>query len=142
MNSQESSPAPQFKSNNASVLNILYVPTLTSIHGYWKKPKFWLYGPLLGKWCLWFLMIFNMLSRTVIIFLSRSKCPLILWMKSPSIVTLEPEKIKSITVSTFSISICHEVMGPYAMKLFLTLSIKPVFSLCYIQPVHSKGDQS
>ena len=52
------------------------------------------------------------LSSFVIAFLPRSKCLLILWLHSPSAVILEPNKIKSVTVSTFSLSICHEVMGP------------------------------
>ena len=37
---QESSPTPQFKSINSSVLSFLYSPTLTSIHDYWKKHSF------------------------------------------------------------------------------------------------------
>ena len=57
-------------------------------------------------------LLFNMLSRLVITFLSRSKRLLISWLKSPSAVILEPPKIKSATVSTVSPSICHEVMGP------------------------------
>ena len=60
-------------------------------------------------------LLFNMLSRLVIIFLSRSKHLLISWLQSPSTVILEPEKIKSITVSIVSPSICYEVMGPDAM---------------------------
>ena len=56
-------------------------------------------------------LLFNMLSRFVIAFLPRSKCHLILWLQSPSAVILEPKKIKSATVSTFSPSICHKVMG-------------------------------
>ena len=55
-------------------------------------------------------LLFNMLSRLVIAFLPRSKCLLISWMQSPSAVILEPPKIKSLTVSTVSPSICHEVM--------------------------------
>ena len=62
-------------------------------------------------------LLYNMLSRFVIAFLPRSKCLLILWLHSPSAVILEPKKIKSVTVSTFSPSICHEVMGPDAMIL-------------------------
>jgi len=73
---------------------------------------------------------FNMLSRLVIAFLPRSKCLLISWLQSPSAVILEPKKIKSVTVSTFSPSICHEVKGPDAMILvFGMLSFKPAFSL-------------
>ena len=56
-------------------------------------------------------LLFNMLSKFVIAFLPRSKCLLILWLQSTSGVILEPKKIKSVTVSTVSPSICHEVMG-------------------------------
>ena len=58
-------------------------------------------------------LLFNMLSRLVIGFLPRSKRLLISWLQSPSAVILEPQKIKSGTVSTVSPSICHEVMGPW-----------------------------
>ena len=57
-------------------------------------------------------LLFNMLFRLVIAFLPRSKCLLIAWLQSPSAVILEPPKIKSVTVSTVSPSISHEVMGP------------------------------
>ena len=57
-------------------------------------------------------MLFNMLSRWVITFLPRSKRLLISWLQSPSAVILEPPKIKYVTVSIVSPSICHEVMGP------------------------------
>ena len=56
-------------------------------------------------------LYFNMMSRLVIAFLPRSKCLLISWLQSPSAGILEPKKIKSLTVSTVSPSICHEVMG-------------------------------
>ena len=56
-------------------------------------------------------LLFNMLSRLVITFLSRSKRLLISWLLSPSAVLLEPPKIKSVTVSIVSPSICHEVKG-------------------------------
>ena len=59
-------------------------------------------------------LLFNMLSRLVTAFLPRSKHLLISWLQSPSAVILEPRKIKSATVSTVSLSICHEVMGPDA----------------------------
>ena len=55
------------------------------------------------------------LSRLVIAFLPRSKRLLISWLQSPFAVILEPKKIKSVTVSIASPSICHEVMGPDAM---------------------------
>ena len=62
-------------------------------------------------------LLFNTLSRFVIAFLPRSKHLLISWLQSPSAVILEPSKIKSVTVSIVSPSICHEVMGPEAMIL-------------------------
>ena len=58
-------------------------------------------------------MLFNMLSRLVIAFLSRSKHLLISWLQSPSAMILEFKKTKSITVSIVSPSICHEVMELY-----------------------------
>ena len=62
-------------------------------------------------------LLFNMLSRFVLAFLSRSKHLLISWLQSLFSVILEPKKIKSVTVSIVSPSICHEVMGPDAMIL-------------------------
>ena len=62
-------------------------------------------------------LLFNMLSRLVITFLPKSKHLLISWLQSSSAVILEPPKIKSVTVSIVSPSICHEVMGPDAMIL-------------------------
>ena len=62
-------------------------------------------------------LLFNMLSRLVIAFLSRSKCLLISWLQSPSAVMLEPPKKYSLTISIVSPSICHEVMLPDAMIL-------------------------
>ena len=60
-------------------------------------------------------LLFNILSRLVIAFLPRSKHLLISWLQSPSAVILEPKKIKSVTVSIVSPSICCEVMGPDAV---------------------------
>ena len=75
-------------------------------------------------------LLFNMLSRLVIVFLPRSKCHLISWLQSSSSVILEPKKIKSDTVSTVCPSVCHEVMGPDAIIfVFWMLSFKPTFSL-------------
>ena len=62
-------------------------------------------------------LLFNMLSRLVIAFLSRGKRLLISWLQSPSAMILKPKKIKSLTVSIVSPSICHEVMGLDAMIL-------------------------
>ena len=60
-------------------------------------------------------LLFNKLSRLVIACLPRSKCLLISWLRSPSAVILEAPKIKSVTMSILSPSICHEVMGLDAM---------------------------
>ena len=57
-------------------------------------------------------LLFNTLFRFVIAFLPSSKRILISWLQSPPTVILEPKKIKSVTVSIVSLSICHEVMGP------------------------------
>ena len=62
-------------------------------------------------------LLFNMLSRFIIAFLARSKHLLIISLQSTSALLLEPKKIKSITVSTISLSVCYEVMGPDAMIL-------------------------
>ena len=62
-------------------------------------------------------LLFNTLSSLVIAFLPRSQCLLISWLKSPSAVIVEPQNIKSVTVSIASLSICHEVMGLDVMIL-------------------------
>ena len=60
-------------------------------------------------------LLFNLLSRLVIAFLPRSKHLLISWLPSPSAVILESKKIKSVTVSIVSPSVCYEVIGVDAM---------------------------
>ena len=95
------------------MLSFLHSPTLTSIHDHWKKHSLtrWTYvGKVMS-------LLFNMLSSLAITFLPRSKHLLISWLQLPSAVILEPPKIKSVTVSTVSPSICYEVMGPDAMIL-------------------------
>ena len=75
----------------------------------------------LTRWTLVYKAMFllsNMLCRLVIAFLLRSKHTLILWLNSPSAVILEPPKIKYLTVSIVSSSICHPVMGPDA-RIFI-----------------------
>ena len=62
-------------------------------------------------------LLFHVLSRLVIAFLPRSKHFLISLLQSPSAVVLEPKKVKSVTVSIVSPSICRDVMGPGAMIL-------------------------
>ena len=98
--SQESSPAPQFKSINSSALSLSYGPTLTSIHDYWEKTTALTTQIFVSKMMSLFS---NTLSGFVITFLLRSKCLLISWFQSVSAVILEPKKIKSVTASTFSL---------------------------------------
>ena len=62
-------------------------------------------------------LLYSMLSRFVIAFLPRSKCLLISWLQSPSVVILKPKKIKSVTVSIVSASIRYDVVGPDAIIL-------------------------
>ena len=65
---QESSPTPQFKSINSSVLSFLYSPTLTSVCDYWKTialTRCTFVGKVMS-------LLFNMLSRLFITFLPRS----------------------------------------------------------------------
>ena len=74
-----------------------------------------------------------MLSRLVTSFLPRSKHLLISWLQSPSAVILEPPKIKSVTVSTVSLSVCHELMGPDAMIfVFLMYSQSYIVSSSHV----------
>ena len=96
-----------------------------SIHGYWKISfDRWNFVSKVMS------LLFNMVSRLVVAFLPRNKHLLISWLQSPSAVILEPRKIKSITLSIVSPSICHEVMGMDAMILvFWMLSFKPAFLL-------------
>ena len=116
---------PQFKSINSTALSFFIV--LLS-HPYMATRK----TIVLTRWTFAdkvMSLLFNMLSRLVITFLPRSKCLFISWLQSPSAVILEPNKIKSDTVSTVSPSICHEARGPDAMILvFWMLSFKPTFS--------------
>ena len=90
------------------MLNLLYGPILASIHDNWKNQSF--------DYKVMSLLL-NMLSRFVIFFFSSSKHLLISWMQSPSAVILEPKKIKFVTVSFVSPSICHEVMETGAVIL-------------------------
>ena len=77
-------------------------------------------------------LLFNVLSKSVITFLPRSKHLLISWLQSPSAVILEPPKIKSLTVSIVSPSICHEVVGPDAViKFFLIKKTLKFQFFCY-----------
>ena len=98
MDSQESSPAPQFESIHSSVFSLLYGPTLTSVYDYWKNHGFD-YMVLCQRSDV---SALNTLSRLVIAFLPRSKHLLISWLQSLSTVILETKKIKSVTISIIS----------------------------------------
>ena len=81
---------------------------------------------------LFFFFFFSTLSRFGIDFFLRRKHLLISWLPSPYAVILKPNKIKSVTVSTFPRSICHEMMGLCGMMLFFwMLSFKPAFSFFF-----------
>ena len=122
---QQSSPAPQFEGINSLALSPFYCPALTFYMTTGKTIAFTI-RTFVGRIMS---LLFNVLSRFVIAFFSRSKHLLIPWWQSPSAVILEPRKTKSLTVSIISLSICHEVMGLDAMILvFWMLSFKPAFS--------------
>ena len=74
----ESSLAPQYESINSSALSLLYGPTLTYVHDYWKTHNFD-YMDLCGK-----VMSLLLIHCPVLAFLPRSKCILISWLKLPS----------------------------------------------------------
>ena len=96
--SQESSLTSQFNSIKSSALSLLHGPTLTSIHDYWKNNSF----DNMDLCQQSDVLLFNMMSSLVTAFLPRSQRLLISWLQTPSIVILEPKKIKSVTASTFS----------------------------------------
>ena len=112
MDSQESSPAQPFKSINSSTLCLLYGPALTTLCDHWEDHSLD-YTTFVSRVMP---LLLNTLPRFVIAFLPRSN-HLISWLQSPLAVISEPKKRKSVTTSTFSPSICHEVMGPDAMIL-------------------------
>ena len=123
--SQESSPAQQLESISSLVnffdaffiveLSHLYITTGKTI-----ALTLWTFASKVMS------LLFNMqvfVSTLVTAFLPGSKHLLISWLQSPSVVILEPKKRKSVTDSIFSLSICHEVMGPDTMILGF-LSVK------------------
>ena len=111
-----------------SSTSVLWHSTLTPMHDYWKNMT-------IGKTIALIIQTFvgkviSLLFNTLSSFFPRSKCLLILWMQSPSAMILKPKKIKSVNVSIFPPSTCHEEMGPDAMiSVFLMFSFQPAFSL-------------
>ena len=123
--SQESSTVPQFDSINSLDSDFFMVQLSCS---------YMTTGKMMALTMRTFVnkvmsLLFKMLPRSVTAFLPRSKHLLISWLQLPSSVILEMKKIKFATVSIFSSSICHDVMGLDAMILVLwMLNIKPAFS--------------
>ena len=119
----------QYYSSNASVLQCSAFLIVQFSHPYLTTGK----TIALIRWTFItkvMFLLYNILSRLVIVFLTRSKCLLISWLQSPSAVILEPPKIKSLTVSIVSPSICHEMIGLDAIIfVFWILSFKPTLSL-------------
>ena len=124
--SQESSPVPQYESMKSLALSLLYGPAVISVHDYWKNIP-------LTRWTFVrqvISLLFKTLPRFVKAFLPRRKC----FFNFKSSVTVctdfGAQENKTVTVFTFSPSICHEIMGLYAMILvFWMLNFKPAFSL-------------
>ena len=121
--------AVQHHSSKASAFGAVFFFIIQLSHPYMITGKFL----TSTRWtfvCKEMSLLFNMLCKFVRAFLPRSKCLLISQLQSPSAVILEAKKIKSVTVSIVSTTICHEVMGLDAMILvFLMLNFKPPFKL-------------
>ena len=107
------------------MLSLLYGPTLTSIHDYWKNLT-WIIRTFDSKVIS---QLFNMLSRLVIAFLPRSKDLLISCLQSPSAMILEPKKIKCHCFHCFPIYLPWSDGTRYHDLVFWMLSFKPAFSL-------------
>ena len=121
------------KSISSLALRFLYSATLTSINEYWKTIVFTIWT-FVGKLIS---LLFNRLSSIVRAFLPSHKCLLISWLLSPSAVLLELKKRKFVTASTFTPSICHEVMRPDSIIfVFWMSSFVPAFSFSLL-PVSS-----
>ena len=76
-------------------------------------------------------LLFNVLTIFVIAYLPRSRWLLISWLQSPSAVIMEPKKIKSVTVSIVSPSICHDVTWPDVRISFLNAILNQLFTLLF-----------
>ena len=112
--SQESSPVPQFESIKSLALSLLYGPAVISVHDYWKNiplTRWTFFGQVVS-------LLFKMLSRFVKAFLPRSKCFFFNFKAAVTVCTdFGAQENKTVTVFTFYPSICHEIMGLYAMIL-------------------------
>ena len=119
----------QHHSSKTSILrHILYGPTLTAVHDYWKNHSF----DSMNVYWQSNVSAFNTVSRFVIALLPRSKCLLISWLQSPSAVILEPRKIVCHCCHYFPIYLpWSDGTGSHGLH-FWTLSFKPAFSLSFI----------
>ena len=106
------------------MLSLTYGSTLTSVHDYWKIIAL-IIQIFIGKVMSCFLMLFSF----VIAFLPRSKRLLISRLQPLSAVILEPKKIKSANVFTFSLSLFHEVSSSLAQTLPMHFRKHNYFSL-------------
>ena len=132
---QEPYPAPQFKGINSFVPCLLYIPALTTVRDHWEDHS-------LTMWILVsrvMSLIFSTLSRFVLSSLPGSNCLLISWLPSRFTVILEPPKRKSVTASTFSPSICSEVVGLRPWSWFFKYLV--LSQLVHSPPSPSKGPQ-
>ena len=118
----------QHHSTNSSGLSFLYGSAVISVHDFWKSNSFD-YGPLLARWCLCILICSLGLSQ-----LSFQGKLGISWQQSLFAVILETKERKSVTVSTFSPSICHEVIGPDAMILVFWMLVLSQLFHCLLSP--------
>ena len=123
---------PQHHSSKASVLQCSAFFMVQLSHPYMTTAKNHSFDSM-DLCCQIMSLLFNRLSRFVIAFLPRSMHLLISWLQSPSAVILEPEKVKSLTVSIVSPSICHKVTGLDAMILvFVSVECKAsLFTLLF-----------
>ena len=106
----------QHHSSKASVLrhSAFFIVQLSHPYMTTGKTTAWTVQTLAGKVVS---LLFNTRSRFVIACLPTSKCLLVAWLQSPSAVTLEPKKVKSVSVSIVSPSVCDEVLGPQCRNL-------------------------
>ena len=128
----------QHHSSKASILwrSAFFIVQLShpSIHDYWKNHL--TRQTFVGKVMP---LLFTMLFRFAMTFLTRSKCFLTSWLWSPSVVILEPKNIKFVTASTSSPSICHEVMGTDAI-IFVVVKVEFQASVfTFLFHLHQEG---
>ena len=122
--------------HHSSKRSILWYSTFFMVHTHNHR---WLLGKTIAVTIQTFAgkemsLIFNTLARFVIPFLLWSNHLLVSWTQSPSAEMLRPKKRISVTVSTFSPSVCHELMGLDSMKRRLTLAYL-IYFLCLITTV-------